>query len=298
MRICLIVEEKYKGQRMPMAVGEQLRAQGHAVTVLEPQATATCLAELASGTGSGFDVYVLKTVSDGPGRSLIEAAAASGKVTVNSARGIRLVRDKAVCAAVARAHGIPFPQTWFLAHAGLLSQVPQEMYPLVVKPANGSANEGVHLVHSYAEAQELVWNGELLGSFLIAQPYLPNSGSDIKVYNAGGKVFAVRRPSPIGGQTGEDELMPVSPELRRLVLRIGQVFGLDIYGVDVLQTPAGWVAVDVNDFPSFSVVPEAVGWIADTIVDVTRRRLGRRARRVRRPQVAAPRPLRVLPQIA
>ena len=43
MRLCFIVEERYRADGMPMAVVQQLRAWGHDVDVLEPQSSATCL---------------------------------------------------------------------------------------------------------------------------------------------------------------------------------------------------------------------------------------------------------------
>jgi hypothetical protein len=68
-----------------------------------------------------------------------------------------------------------------------------------------------------------------------------------------------------------EELIPVTPELRRLALKMGAPFGLDIYGVDVVETPQGWVGVDINDFPSFGGVPGAVVLIAKFILHVARR---------------------------
>jgi ribosomal protein S6--L-glutamate ligase len=270
LRVCLIVEKGYGPNSLPLAVGDRLRAQGHSVTVLEPHATATRTSGLIRLSTDPYDVTVLKTVSEGPGRSLIEAAAASGVVTINDAAAIRLVRDKTVCAAMARANGIPFPITYFLARPELLTQVPAEHYPLIVKPASGSANRGIHLIERPATVIAMLGEGVLdFDGFLIAQPYAHNSGYDIKAYNAGSHVFALRRPSPLNSSDAEDEPIEVTRELGDLILQIGRVFGLDIYGVDLLKTTEGWVAVDVNDFPSFGGVPEAVVWIADTIVDVT-----------------------------
>jgi ribosomal protein S6--L-glutamate ligase len=139
MRLCFIVEERYRADGMPMAVVEQLMAWGHDVDVLEPQSSATCLSEFTRGDGGGYDAVVLKTVSDGPGLSLLEAAAALGVAAINDPGAIRMVRDKAVAAAVAQAHGLPFPRTWFITDLRLLEQIPAEDYPLVVKPSNGSA---------------------------------------------------------------------------------------------------------------------------------------------------------------
>jgi ribosomal protein S6--L-glutamate ligase len=279
MRFCLIVEERYQLKRMPTAVGEHLAALGHDVTVLRPQATIACLSSLPGSEAATYDAFILKTVSDGPGRSLMEAAAATGVTTINDAAAIRLVRDKAVAAALARQRGVPFPITYFVSRSALLAQVPHDLYPLVVKPCAGSEGRGVRILEHPSLAGEVLAEDDQQG-FLLAQPYLPNSGYDIKLYNTGRRIFAVRRLSPLdGGGKDADELVPVTPELRRIAEAVGKVFGLDIYGVDVLLTADGWVAVDVNDFPSFSQVPEAVGWVAETIVDVTRRRSKRGVRR-------------------
>ena len=57
---------------------------------------------------------------------------------------------------------------------------------------------------------------------------------------------------------------------RRLALRVGRVFGLDIYGLDLVETPRGWTILDVNDFPGFAKVPHAAQRIANTIVRISR----------------------------
>src|SRR5207302_5577829 len=136
MRFCFIVEEQYRREPMPLVIADQLLQWGHTVDVLEPQSMVVCLSDLLE---HGYDAYVLKTVSDGPGLSILEAAEAIGIPTINHSRSIRLVRDKAVAAAVAHAHGLPTPRTFFVAHSDLLEQIPEEEYPLVVKPTNGSS---------------------------------------------------------------------------------------------------------------------------------------------------------------
>jgi len=51
-----------------------------------------------------------------------------------------------------------------------------------------------------------------------------------------------------------------------LALRCGRVFGLDIYGVDAIETADGVAVLDVNEFPNFTAVPDAAGEIADFIL--------------------------------
>ena len=268
MRLCFIIEEKYRHESMPLAVADQLRQWGHDVDLLEPHATVTRLFDLVT---QSYDAYVLKTASDGPGLSILEAAEAAGIPTINNARSIRLVRDKAIAMAVARAHGLPIPPTYFVAHPRLLTQIPPEDYPLVVKPSNGSACRDIYRVNHPADLATLALpDGAHV--FLLAQRYVANPGFDIKLYVTGRHVYAVRKQSPLHPDVDVREgLMPVTPELRTLALNVGALFGLDLYGVDVVQTPAGWVGLDINDFPSFGGVPGAVGRIAQFILHVAQR---------------------------
>jgi ribosomal protein S6--L-glutamate ligase len=268
-RLCFIVEEKYENDVMPGAVVDVLRSCGHQVDVLRPNGMVTDLWELLPTDVAKYDAFVLKTVSAGPGQSLLDAAAAAGVTTVNDHRAIRLARDKAVAAVRARAAGIPFPKTWFASKSGLLDQIPADAYPLVVKPNYGSALRDIYRVDSPEELARLEIDDA--GS-LLAQPYLPNPGFDVKLYNTGDEVFATVKRSPLHpGADVVEEQIPVTPELRALALAVGRAFGLDIYGIDVVETPRGWVVLDVNDFPSFGNVPEAAHRLAGTVLRVTRR---------------------------
>ena len=173
-RLCFIVEEKYEHDAMPSVVAQALRSWGHEVDVLRPSSTLTDLGDLMPGGTGAYDAYVLKTVSSGPGLSILEAAGAAGIATVNDHRAIRLARDKAVAASRARAAGLPFPTTWFAARSALLSQVPRDRYPLVVKPNNGSSCEQIFRVDAPEELDRLDLDdsGFLLGAAVPDQPRL------------------------------------------------------------------------------------------------------------------------------
>jgi len=268
-KLCFIVEDRYQNETMPGAVITALTSWGHQVDVLHPHATLTSLSRLDPVDGDGYDGYVLKTVSAGPGLSILEAAGAAGGVTVNDYRSIRLARDKAVAASLARAAGLPFPKTYFAARSDLVQQLPADKYPLVVKPNSGSSCEQIFRVDNAAQLEDLDLDQD---GFLLVQPYLPNPGYDIKLYNTGDEVFAVARKSPLHpGASVTEQLIPVTAEWRALALRVGRVFGLDIFGLDVIDTPQGWMILDINDFPSFGHVPDAAQRIARTVLRVTRR---------------------------
>ena len=272
MHFCFIIEARYRNDLMPLAVARQLVEWGHNVDLLEPQTTITCLSDLANEM---YDAYVLKTISDGPGLSLLEAAEAAGIPTINNSRSIRLVRDKAIAIAHAYSHRLPIPLTYFAAHPELLKQIPTENYPLVVKPANGSSCRDIHLLESPAELAKLQLV-ETNDRFFLAQQYIENSGFDIKLYVAGAEVFAVAKRSPLHPEVRVDKrLIPVTLELRNLALLVGKLFGLDIYGLDVVESRDGPMIVDINDFPSFGQVPHAVSLVSSEIVHIASRNISR-----------------------
>ncbi|MFI5754895.1 RimK family alpha-L-glutamate ligase [Streptomyces sp. NPDC051569] len=268
MRLCFLVEEQYRHDGMPVEVIRQLASWGHRVDVLRPGSSLVRLSE-AVRAGS-HDAWVLKTVSGGPGLTLLEAAAAVGMTTVNDARSIRGVRDKVLAAVVGRGHGLPMPPTYAAARPQSLAEIPEAEFPLVVKPADGSSGRAVRLVPSPDRLARLT--PELAGEgMLIAQPYVPNSGTDLKVYCVGGELYATERRSPLHpDHPARERHVPLSAEIAGIVAGVGEVYGLDLYGVDVLLGPDGPVIVDVNDFPSFRRVPDAVVRVGRAVLELAR----------------------------
>lgn len=268
MRLCFLVEEQYRHDGMPVEVIHQLVSWGHRVDVLRPGSSLVAVSE-AVRAGS-HDAWVLKTVSGGPGLTLLEAAAAVGLTTVNDASAIRGVRDKVLAAVIGRSHGLPVPLTYAVSRWESLAEVPEADYPLVVKPADGSSGRGVHLLMSPDRLRALGADLADQGT-LIAQPYVPNSGTDLKVYCVDGEMYATERCSPLHPSlTTRERRVRLPKEVARIAAEVGRVYGLQLYGVDVLMGPDGPVVVDVNDFPSFRQVPDAPARVARAILRLAR----------------------------
>jgi ribosomal protein S6--L-glutamate ligase len=108
--------------------------------------------------------------------------------------------------------------------------------------------------------------------FFLAQQYIENRGFDIKLYVAGTEVFAIAKRSPLHPEVRvEKRLIPLSMELRNLAILVGKLFGLDIYGLDIVETRDGPMVVDINDFPSFGQVPNAIDLVASEIGHIASR---------------------------
>ncbi|MFD8335992.1 RimK family alpha-L-glutamate ligase [Streptomyces solisilvae] len=273
MRLCFLVEERYRHDGMPREVIRQLSAWGHQVDVVRPGRSLMRMSDTVRA--GSHDAWVLKTVSGGPGLTLLEAAAAVGLTTVNDARSIRGVRDKALAAAIGRGGGLPMPPTYAAARPEALEEIPEAEFPLVVKPADGSSGRAVRLVPTPDRLREL--RTELAAEdMLIAQPYVPNSGVDLKVYCVDGELYATERVSPLSSDgNARGRRVPLSAEVAAIAAEVGAVYGLDLYGVDVLLGPDGPVVVDVNDFPSFTEVPDAAARVGRAILELARRGGGR-----------------------
>jgi ribosomal protein S6--L-glutamate ligase len=161
--------------------------------------------------------------------------------------------------------------------------VPHDVYPVVVKPSNGSAMQDVHLVRTPEEMAHKKFD---TGSYYLAMRYVENTGFDIKLYVTGQEVHAIVKTSPLHDIVQEKEIA-VTREMLKLARRVGQVFGLDLYGVDVLETPQGLMLVDINDFPSFYGVPRKVASVAEYILHAAYRARRERERRTMRPVISS-----------
>ncbi|MFW9874748.1 MAG: hypothetical protein ACFFG0_16695 [Candidatus Thorarchaeota archaeon] len=63
--------------------------------------------------------------------------------------------------------------------------------------------------------------------------------------------------------------MPIEKQLKRRLLRLGRKLGMPIFGIDYILTEEGIpYIVDINDFPSFKSIPEAVSLISDYIYNM------------------------------
>lgn len=63
--------------------------------------------------------------------------------------------------------------------------------------------------------------------------------------------------------------VPIDKQLKRRILRLGRKFGMSVFGVDYILTKEGIpYIIDINDFPSFRRIPEAVSLISDYIYNL------------------------------
>src|SRR5436189_4079947 len=205
------------------------------------------------------DLYVLRHTSSGFSLSLAGALHELGAAIVNPYPVSTALRDKIIASRILQAAGVPTPDTYIASHPSQLLPL-LELGPLVVKPYQGAGGHDVRIVRSDIELAEVNCGREPV----FAQRYVPNDGRDRKIYAIGGQIFGVKKVFP--RRTEEEkqgEPFPLSPELRDLALRCGRAFGIDLYGVDIIESEGKPYGVDMCSIPGFKGVPDAPAILAE-----------------------------------
>ncbi len=128
--------------------------------------------------------------------------------------------------------------------------------PLIVKPSRAQRGSGPVVVRCRSDLSAMPAPTQPM----IVQPLIP--GTDLKVYVVGDQVFALRKR--LSGRNFRSVCVPcnVSPEVRDIALRCGRVFGLGLYGLDIIESSGGPVVVDLDYSPGYRGVPEIAPLIA------------------------------------
>ena len=109
------------------------------------------------------------------------------------------------------------------------------------------------------------------GSMMLAQRYHEPDGPDCKIYCIGDRLFGIRRIWPI--QRYEDKIgrpFTLSKELEDIARRCGRVFGIDLYGLDIIMSGGRPYVVDVQNLGSYMGVQDAPRLLADYLVGAAR----------------------------
>ncbi|MFJ7265543.1 RimK family alpha-L-glutamate ligase [Streptomyces sp. NPDC099050] len=254
MRIGVITDNP--GHPLLSATAGLLRAAGHGVELLDPGAP-------DAAPEAPADAYLLKAHTPA-GLELARRLERLGAPVVNSAAATTLCQDRTLMAELAVRAGLPFAGTRTVGALGPWAAGVSLGSPVVVKSRHSRREDLVARVDDSVRLGELAecWPDEPV----VVQDFAPNNGWDHKLWAIGDRVFAALRRSELSPEgRGPTLTLTRLPEgWADLTRRVGELYALDVYGVDIIATADGSpLIVDVNAFPGIRDQPGAPEALAD-----------------------------------
>ena len=137
--------------------------------------------------------------------------------------------------------------------------------PCVVKSTEGTHGSGVFLLNSAQQARQLVFQMLERGMRPLVQEYVKEShGSDIRALVVGGEVVASMRRKAHGSEFrsnfhlgGSVSSVELTEEQSEIAIRSTEILGLELAGVDMLESERGPLVLEVNSSPGLEGIEGA-----------------------------------------
>jgi len=209
-----------------------------------------------------------------------------GVAMVNSSTAIEAVADKLQTLQILSGAGLPIPKTILGKFPVDVNVVERELgFPVVVKTLRGTRGDGVLLCANREQFGDLakLLDGAQSGADFIFQQYVKAShGRDVRVLVINGRaVAAMERRSTDGSFKSNISLGGVGTafeppaEMAELAVRVANVLGLDVAGVDILFDEHGYRICEANSSPGFQGLEKACRIsVPDEIFNAMRSKLG------------------------
>jgi len=201
------------------------------------------------------------------GVAIVRQFEQSGTIVLNSSQGILRSRDKLVACQMMSEARIPVPIT---AHVGAWEDTDRAVRrvggaPCVVKSTEGTHGSGVFLVNSAQQARQLVFQMLERGMRPLVQEYVKEShGSDVRALVVGGEVVASMRRKAHGSEFrsnfhlgGSVNSVELTDEQKKIAILSTETLGLELAGVDMLESERGPLVLEVNSSPGLEGIEGA-----------------------------------------
>lgn len=201
-----------------------------------------------------------------------------GVPLANNSVPIERAKNKLSALQMLAQNGVAVPDT-------ILSRYPHDLdkmmklvggTPVILKLLKGTQGTGVIYCESTKSVESVLDTIWSLGEDIILQRYIAESGgADIRILVIGGEAKASMRRTPKHGEFrsnihkgGAGEKIKIPPSYAEIAERCASIIGLDIAGVDLIESNNGPLVMEVNASPGFEGLEEATKMnIAGMIID-------------------------------
>ena len=186
-----------------------------------------------------------------------------GVPCLNNVEAVRLARDKWQSLQVLLSAGVSVPVSTFSGSevTALFSQLKA---PMVLKTLQGMQGDGVMLAHNLQQADAIraEQHEPLLAQEFIAQA----AGADLRCFVLGDEVVAAMQRQSQAGEFranchlgGSAQKIELPESAKQLAVRATKAIGLDVAGVDLIQSERGLLVLEVNASPGLEMIEKTSG---------------------------------------
>ncbi|HAA01329.1 MAG TPA: 30S ribosomal protein S6--L-glutamate ligase [Flavobacteriales bacterium] len=189
--------------------------------------------------------------------------------SVNSSVSITRSRDKLRSLQIFSRHDIGIPKTVFANHPKDIDNLLRLVggSPVVIKLLEGTQGIGVVLAETEKSAKSIIEAFYGLDASFLVQEFIEEAkGADIRCFVVGGRVVGAMRRQGLEGEFrsnlhrgGKAEVIKITRDERRAALLAAKAMGLNVAGVDMLQSKRGPLILEVNSSPGLEGIEGATG---------------------------------------
>jgi len=203
------------------------------------------------------------------GLSVARQLEAMGVPLINGASAIARSRDKLAALQQLAAAGVRIPRTVLARGGGEVAELVAQVggLPAILKLIQGTQGVGVMIAHSVAEVESILGTLWDLGQEILLQEFVSESrGRDIRALVVGDRVVGAMRREARRGEFrsnlhrgGFGTAVELPADYAEAAVRAARVVGLDVAGVDLLESSEGPKVVELNSSPGFEGLERATG---------------------------------------
>ena len=256
---------------------DEFKHRGHSTSFIRPQ---DCMIQAGKDAGVWYkgekipapDVALLRTTALRSKSNVVsyEYMVANhfqleGCLLINSMESKRMSSNKFRTLQVLAHHGITVPETYIVKDMDHLEELIEDRLglPVILKTQTGSMGRGVMVVDSLRSARSVFDTVSGMGKVMVVQTYLAEGERNgLRANVVGDRVAtAIRRINP---HTDRDfrthprygitqERVELSTEYENIAVKAARICGLQLAGVDMIDTKEGLYVIEVNSTPAFEL---------------------------------------------
>lgn len=193
------------------------------------------------------------------GTAIVRQFEMMGTFCVNGSVAITQSRDKLRALQLLSRKGLGMPKTGFAHRPDNVKDLIKNVggVPVVIKLLEGTQGIGVVLAESNNAAESIIEAFMGLNASILVQEYIAEAaGADVRCFVIGDRVVAAMKRQAKAGEFrsnlhrgGKAEAIELTEEEEHTAIQAARVMGLNICGVDLLQSENGPMVMEVNSSP-------------------------------------------------